>query len=58
MYHAGSETDLSNLSCYYMQVIRPVYLYGNSDWAQLIHSIPNATGLTIAATDKYLWIFV
>jgi len=60
MYHAGTEIDLSNLSCYYIQVIRSLYPSGSSDWAQLSRSIPDVTGLTIfsAATAKYLWKFM
>lgn len=59
-YHAGSETDLSNLSCYYMQVIRSLHPSGSWDWAQLSHSSPDATGLAIfsAATATYLWNFI
>lgn len=46
MYHAGSEFDLSNLSCYYMQVIRSLHPSGSSDWAQLSDSTPDATSLS------------
>lgn len=57
MYHAESEIDLSNLSCYYMQVIRSLRPSGSSNWAQLHHSTPDTTGLTIlsAAMAMYLW---
>lgn len=59
-YHAGSEIDLSNLSCYYMQVTRSLHPSGSSDWLQLSRSTPDATGLTVfsAATAKYLWNFI
>lgn len=57
MYHAGSEIDLFNLSCYYMQAIRSLHPSGSSNWAQLHHSTPDTIGLTIlsAATAMYLW---
>lgn len=60
MHHAGSETDLSNLSCYYMQIIRSLHPSGSSHWAHRSHSTPDVTGLTIfsGVTTKYLWNFV
>lgn len=60
MYHAESEIDLSNLSCYYMQVIRSLHPSDSSNWTQLHHSVPDTTGLTIfsAATTMYLWNFI
>lgn len=60
MYHAGSETDLSNLSCYYMQVVRSLHPSGSSNWAQLCHATPDTAGLAILSGTRtmYLWNFI
>lgn len=54
MYHAGSEIDLSNLSCYYMQVIRSLHPSGSSNWAQLHHSTPDATDYPFSSNSHAL----